>query len=66
LGSRVAQVVAKHNPVPMSFMAIKDYYSSSGKANELLQQHGLTAEGIEKEVRALVARKTKVGPDRSP
>lgn len=66
LGSRVAQVVAKHNPVPMSFMAIKDYYSSSGKANELLEQHGLTAEGIEKEVRALVARKTKVGPDRSP
>jgi transketolase len=66
LGSRVAQVVTKHQPVPMSFMAIKDYYSSSGKASELLEQHGLTAEGIEKEVRALVSRKARVGPDRSP
>lgn len=66
LGSTVAQVVTKHQPVPMSFMAIKDYYSSSGKPNELLEKHGLTSEGIEKEVRSLVSRKAKVGPDRSP
>jgi len=57
LGSMVAQVVTKHQPVPMSFMAVKDYYSSSGKPNELLEQHGLTSEGIEKEVRSLVSRK---------
>lgn len=66
LGSTVAQVVVKHQPVPMSFMAIKDYYSSSGKPNELLEKHGLTSEGIEKEVRSLVSRKAKVGPDRFP
>ncbi|MBA7597725.1 Apulose-4-phosphate transketolase subunit B [subsurface metagenome] len=57
LGSRVSQVVAKHHPVPMSFLAIKDFYSSSGKGEELLEVHGLTVEGIQKEVRALVERK---------
>ena len=57
LGSAVAQVVAKQHPVPMSFLAIKDYYSPSGKPEQLLQMHGLTAEGIAKEVRSLASRK---------
>lgn len=57
LGSRVAQVVAKQHPVPMSFMTIKDVYSSSGKGGELLEKHGLTATGVVEEVRSLVARK---------
>lgn len=57
LGSRVAQVVAKHHPVPMSFLAIKDFYSSSGKPEELLKVHGLTVEGIQEEVRSLAPRK---------
>ena len=57
LGSRVAQVVAKQHPVPMSFMTIKDVFSSSGKGEELLEKHGLTAAGIVEEVRSLVRRK---------
>lgn len=57
LGSRVSQVVAKHHPVPMSFLAIKDFYSPSGKPEELLEVHGLTVEGIQEEVRSLVGRK---------
>lgn len=57
LGSRVAQVVAKHHPVPMSFLTVNDIYSSSGKAEKLLEKHGLTAEGIVEEVRTLVRRK---------
>ena len=57
LGSRVAQVVAKHHPVPMSFLAVNDIYSSSGKPDKLLEKHGLTAEGIVEEVRSLVRRK---------
>jgi len=57
LGSRVAQVVAKQHPVPMSFMTIKDVFSSSGKGGELLEKHGLTATGIVEEVRSLVGRK---------
>jgi transketolase len=57
LGSRVAQVVARRRPVPMSFLTIKDFYSSSGKPEQLLEVHGLTVNGIEKEVRALILRK---------
>jgi len=57
LGSMVAQVVAKHHPVPMSFLTIKDIFTSSGKAGELLEKHGLTATGIVEEVRVLVSRK---------
>jgi transketolase len=59
LGSRVAPVVASNNPVPMSFLAIQDRFTSSGKAEELLEQHGLTAENIAKEIRHLVSGKPK-------
>jgi transketolase len=57
LGSRVAPVVARHHPVPMAFLAIEDRFSSSGKPNELLEQHGLTAEGIARQARELMSKK---------
>ncbi len=57
LGSIVAQVLARHQPVPMEFVAIKDTYARSGKPAELLQRHGLTAKDIERGVRSAIARK---------
>jgi transketolase len=57
LGSLVAQVVAKHHPVPMEFVAIKDIYAESGKAAELLQRYGLTARDIEQAVKSVIKRK---------
>ena len=57
LGSRVAQVVCRGQPVPMSFVAIKNTYAKSGKAEELLQRHGLTSGDIEQAVRTVIARK---------
>ncbi|TET25501.1 MAG: transketolase family protein [Dehalococcoidia bacterium] len=57
LGSIVAQVLAKHQPVPMEFVAIKDTYAKSGKAAELLQRYGLTAKDIEQGVRSALNRK---------
>jgi transketolase len=59
LGSRVAQVVVREKPVPMSFIGIKDTYAKSGKPDELLQRYGLTAEAIEQAVKAVSARKSK-------
>lgn len=59
LGSSVAQVVAKHHPVPMEFVAIKDTYAKSGKAAELLQRYGLTAKDIEQAVRSVLKRKVR-------
>jgi transketolase len=57
LGSIVARVVSQHQPVPMAFIAIKDY-AKSGKPQELLERHKLTAADIEAAVRSALARKS--------
>jgi transketolase len=57
LGSRVAQAVARENPVPMDFVNLGDRYASSGRAEELLQRYGLTAGDIEEAVKSVVKRK---------
>ncbi len=57
LGSEVAQRVARHHPVPMEFIAIKDTHATSGKPGELLQRCGLTAKDIEQAVRSVVKKK---------
>jgi transketolase len=57
LGSAVAQIVAEQRPVPMSFIAINDIYAKSGKAEELLKRHRLTAADIESAVRSLILKK---------
>jgi transketolase len=57
LGSRVAQVVVREKPVPMSFVNLRDKYTLSGKAEELLQQRGLTAEAIEEAVKQVIQKK---------
>ena len=57
LGSMVARVVAKHRPVPMEFVALKDTYAKSGKPAELLERYGLTAKDIAQAVRMAIKRK---------
>jgi transketolase len=57
LGSTVAQVAAKHQPVPMEFVALKDTYAKSGKPAELMQRYGLTAKDIAQTVRTAIKRK---------
>jgi len=57
LGSRVAQVLARHKPVPMEFVNLKDKYALSGKADELLQRYGLTVKDIEEAVKTAVKKK---------
>lgn len=57
LAARVAQVVVQHQAVPMSFLAIGDTYTHSGKPEELLREHGLTAAGIEKAVKSILLKK---------
>jgi len=57
LGSKVAQVVTRHHPVPMELVAIRDTYTKSGKFAELLQKYGLTATDIGQAVRGVVKRK---------
>ena len=53
----VARVTAKHQPVPMEFVALKDTYAKSGKPAELLERYGLTAKDIVQVVRKAIERK---------
>jgi transketolase len=57
LGSRVAQVITTERPVPIEFVNLDDRYAVSGKAEQLLQRYGLTAEHIEESVKSVVKRK---------
>jgi transketolase len=57
LGSMVAQVVARHQPVPMEMISLKDSYAKSGKPAELMERYGLTARDIEKAVKSVIKRK---------
>lgn len=57
LGSIIAQVIARHQPVPIEFVAVKDTYAKSGKAAELLRRYGLDTEDIEHAVRRVLERK---------
>jgi transketolase len=57
LGSLVAQVTAKYQPVPVEFIALKDY-AMSGKPAELLTRYGLTSQGIQEAVLKVLKRKS--------
>jgi transketolase len=57
LGSIVARILAKHHPVPMEFVAVKDKFGMSGKPAELLARYGLTAKDIAAAVRDVIKRK---------
>jgi len=57
LGSIVARITAKHNPVPMEMVAVKDKFGMSGKPAELLARYGLTSGDIIKAVREVLKRK---------
>jgi transketolase len=56
LGSIVAQVVAKNQPVPMEFVAMRGY-AMSGKPGELLERYGLTSSAIQEAVGRVIGRK---------
>ena len=62
LGSIVAQIVARHQPIPIEFVAIKDTYAESGKPDELLAKYGLTARDIEQAVRTVLKKKKLRAP----
>lgn len=54
LGSIVSMVVSERKPVRMAFVDLGDTYATSGKADELLTQYGLTPGAILDAVRRLL------------
>ena len=46
LGSLVAQVLAKHHPVPMDFIGVNDSFGESGTPEQLMVKYGLDAKNV--------------------
>lgn len=50
LGSAVAEVVVKNNPVPMRFLGVQDRFGKSGHPYELFEKYGIDEKSIEAEI----------------
>lgn len=57
LGSAVAEVLVENCPVPMVRVGVVDKFGESGLPDELLEKHGLTANNIAAQAKAVIARK---------
>lgn len=57
MGSAVAECLARHYPVPMEFVGIKDKFGQSGTPDELLEHYGISEKGILQAVKRVVMRK---------
>ncbi|MCD4678915.1 MAG: transketolase family protein [Bacteroidales bacterium] len=54
LGSVVAEVLAKHHPVPIGFIGMNDSFGESGKPEELMKKYKMTAGDIVRKVREML------------
>ena len=59
MGSAVAECLAKHFPVPMEFVGVKDKFGQSGNPEELLEFYGLGEKDIKEAVNKVMLRKGK-------
>lgn len=57
LGSAVAEVLAKNDPVPMEMVGVQDEFGQSGKALELLELYKLTDVAIVEAAKKVLDRK---------
>lgn len=58
LGSAIAEVVVQHCPVPMKILGVPGIFAPTGSANYLLDEFGMSPEGISDAARALTEKKT--------
>jgi transketolase len=56
LGGAVAELVVRHQPVPMRFVGVPDVFAPTGSVNWLLDHFGISATGIASAVREVLAR----------
>lgn len=57
LGDSIAQVAAKHVPVPIEMIGVNDSFGESGKPMELLKKYGLDPESIVAAAEKVMGRK---------
>ncbi|WP_217604378.1 transketolase family protein [Chitinophaga sp. GbtcB8] len=59
LGDGIAQVAARHLPVPIEYVGTNDTFGESGKPLDLLKKYGLDANHIVAAAEKAISRKTK-------
>jgi transketolase len=57
LGDSIAQVLARHCPTPMEYVAVDDKFGESGTPDEMLTNYGLRAKNIVEKVHNVLKRK---------
>ena len=57
LGDSVANVAARHMPVPHEYVAVMDTFGESGTPKQLLEKYGLNKEAIVAAAEKAIARK---------
>jgi transketolase len=59
LGDSIAQIAARHLPIPIEYVGTNDTFGESGTPNQLLEKYGLTAQHIVDAAEKVMARKNK-------
>ncbi|WP_026462534.1 transketolase family protein [Adhaeribacter aquaticus] len=59
LGDSIAQVLIKHNPVPMEYVAVNDSFGESGTPEQLMKKYGLDDDHIIMAVKKVMERKNR-------
>lgn len=57
MGSAVAEVLAKNNPVPIEFIGVQDKFGQSGTPEELIEHYGMGVKDIVAAVKKVISRK---------
>jgi transketolase len=57
MGSRVAEILAQHHPVPIEFVGVDDRFGQSGDPFELIEYYGMGADAIKEAARRALKRK---------
>lgn len=56
LSGAVAELLAKHHPMPMEFVGLKDTFGESGSPDELVEKYGMGVKDIVKSVKKVLKR----------
>lgn len=57
LGGALAELFARHNPLPMEFVGMQDTFGESGAPNELVVKYGMDVLSIVRAAKKVIARK---------
>lgn len=59
MGSAIAECLARHYPVPMEFVGVKDLFGQSGTPDQLIEHYGMGEKHIMEAVKKVLLRKGK-------